>query len=286
MSTPPSLRELQRLFGRLLRAPRGVAAALAEATEGERELCCRWVLASPQLSGVERLEIYANQYFYRLHDVLADDFPTVRALIGPARFHNLLTDYLLACPSRHFSLRYAGRQLADFVRGHPLAERWPYLPDLARLERLVLEAFDAADAATCAPEALAQVAPERWGELVLNWIPALFCCSSAWPVHELWRAQQQDRALPEIQPAPTHLRVWRQNEGVFVAPLNEREAAFLGRHEPLATWCEELAAELGEEEAARQMAAWLHRWFEDGLIRSVELAAGGDGQSPQTHQAG
>lgn len=287
MNLPPSLPEIQKLLSRLLRAPRGVLAALPEANAEERELCRRWIAGSSRLSAVERLEIYANQYFYRLHDALADDFPTVRRVTGPAHFHNLLTDYLLACPSRHFSLRYAGRHLADFLQSHPLAQRWPYLPDLARLEWLVLEAFDAPDADTCTSEALGQVPAELWGELVLHWIPALFYLDSAWPVHELWRAQlKDDGPLPEIQEAPTRLRVWRQNERVFVAVVNEQEAAYLGRREPLAMLCEELARQVGEAEAAQRMAMWLHRWIEDGLIRSVQIQTTGGAGSVENESPG
>ncbi len=272
MARPPSLDELQRSFSRLMRAPAGVAAVLPEASPAERDLCYEWTRSTPSLDSVSRLEIYANMYFYRLHDALADDFPTVRAVMGREHFHNLVTDYLLAHPSHHFSLRYAGNRLAAFLRTHPARQRWPFLPDLARLEWLVLEAFDAADAGSARADTLLAIPPERWGAITLDWIPALYCFAAAWPVHELWQSGQEDGPLPSLAARPCSLRVWRREERVFVAEIPAWEARLLGRSEPFAVLCAELAEESGEQEAAERLADWLARCVAQGLVRAVREA--------------
>jgi len=269
MPQPPNLRELQERFSALIRAPRGVAAHLPAAPAEERELCLRWVASTRELSNVERLEIYANMYFYRLHDAVADDFPVVRACIGNDHFHNVLTDYFLAHPSHHFSLRHAGNRLPAFLRAHRLRERWPFLPELAWLEWLVVEAFDAPDSPVAGAGELLRVPPEAWGSMRISWIPALFAGAFAWPVHTLWKAAQASAPLPEIEPRPCWIAVWRQGESVFVAEIEAWQGRWLGRCEPLAALITERARESDEGRAAEEIASWLAGCVGDGWIRSV-----------------
>ena len=47
-------------------------------------------------------------YFYRILDVLKEDFPATLAVLGADNFHNLVTGYLIEYPPQHFSISYAG----------------------------------------------------------------------------------------------------------------------------------------------------------------------------------
>jgi hypothetical protein len=40
------------------------------------------------------------------------------------------------------SILYAGRYLADFLGNHPFAGGWPFIAELARLERAILTTSD------------------------------------------------------------------------------------------------------------------------------------------------
>ena len=157
MKRSPDLQESQTLFWRLLTAPEGVARGcetlLREGVLRDRELGF-FLRPGEQLSPTERLDVYADMYFYRLKDCLAEDYPNLAAWIGPERFHNLVTDYLLAHPSRHPSLRELGRALPVFLESQPLPARFAWAPDLARLEWARLDVFDDADAAPLTREAL------------------------------------------------------------------------------------------------------------------------------------
>src|SRR5260221_3412655 len=100
----PTLAAVERQFFTLITAPEGLTQGLA--TAGQRPADLEQVTASDdRASAVERLDVYANMYFYRIRDPLRDSFPATAAVVGEAGFHNLITDYLLAYPSRHPSLR-------------------------------------------------------------------------------------------------------------------------------------------------------------------------------------
>ena len=102
----------------------------------------------PDLSAAERLELYHRQYWFRLLDSLAEDFPTLQACIGGELFWSYAERYLLQRPSTSFTLRHLGEGLADFFANDPetpLPLRG-WLKDLARLEYTHMEVFEKAQA--------------------------------------------------------------------------------------------------------------------------------------------
>jgi hypothetical protein len=268
----PGLAETQRLFWQLVSAPEGVRAALATpGSEGARlRAGVEAIIASDaRLSAVERLDIYAEMYFYRLHDCLAEDFRAVHAVIGPTRFHNLVTDYLLAHPSTHPSLRFAGRHLPRLLDSHPLAAQWPFLADLARFEWAIIDAFDAADAAPLTARDLESVPAPAWAALRLRLVPSVRLLEARAAVQEVW--SQVDRCGTPTAPlvTPTNLLVWRSDLRVFHRPVEAAEYAALQRVRGGATFgaiCEDAAARGGDDAAATTLFRIVEHWLADGLV--------------------
>jgi len=188
------LKRTQELFWELITAPEGVRAAIDDRSR-------RGVADEPALNdlftgdqglpAVERLDIYANMYFYRLLDCLAEDFPKILAAVGPAHFHNLVTDYLLRHPSEHPSLRYLGKHLPQFIATHPLLGRFPHLADLARLEWARADVFDAADVRPLSRDALARLPQDRAGDAKFTLIPAFALLRFDHEVVGFWRKLEE-----------------------------------------------------------------------------------------------
>jgi hypothetical protein len=270
----PSLQQTQQLLRKLITAPEGVAAGLARLGPLDGARARALVAGDERLSAVERLDIYANMYFYRLRDALAEDFGAVCTVVGQDNFHNLVTDYLIAHPPSHFSLRYAGRNLPAFLLRHPLLRHWPYLADLARLEWAILDAFDAADAAVLEPSTLTAVPAERWPALRFQLTPSLRLLQLEWPADEVW--EQVQRKETPAAPARTavSVRVWRQDLRVYHRRIDTAERAALTAIRGAASFadvCEEITACEG---GADRVFALLQTWLADGLLSSFALAAG------------
>jgi hypothetical protein len=106
-----------------------------------------FIAPNNRLSAFERLELYNRQYWYRLLDALADDFPALRAVLGPQRFESFSIAYLKDHPSRSFSLRNLGSNLVAWMAEHPeqAGRRYRLARDIARLEWAFVEAFDNAE---------------------------------------------------------------------------------------------------------------------------------------------
>jgi hypothetical protein len=196
MSRPERLDHTENLFWDLITAPEGVGPGLEElvrrgrAASGDLEAM---IAGDARLPAADRLDIYANMYFFRLLDCLKEDYPRLLEAIGPDRFHNLATDYLLACPSAHPSLRYLGARFPDFLRAHTLGLEAECLVDLARLEWARADLFDAADAPLLTRDALARLSEEQAAGLRLRLVPAFRLLRLDHDAPRLWR-ELRDRS--------------------------------------------------------------------------------------------
>jgi hypothetical protein len=265
---PDDLQRLQKLFYRLVVAPEGVDEGLAaEAPTGGIETI---LTGDDRLSARNRLEIYANAYFYRLLDVLKEEFPATLEVIGEANFHNLVTGYLIEYPPTEPSILYAGRNLADFLRAHPLIERWPYSADLAQLERACLDVFHELDARTLDAATMRLVLPAEWPGLVLKTQPASRILDLDWPVHDIMRAVEKGEKPPEPEPAPTSVLVWRQDSRAHYRALEtiERRALGLARDgREFAGICEAIAEEADpREDPIALINSLVARWLREGVL--------------------
>jgi hypothetical protein len=194
----PQLLSLQRRFMAALREP-----IFGESRE-RSELPARTGTVSPEfvrtadalitpsatLQPVERLELYHRQYWYRLLDSIAEDFPALRQLVGDEPFWRLMEAYLEAVPPRSFTLRHLGAGLARFIALRPDAVPHPvHAEDLARLEYALCLAFEAGQGTPIQPAELGQ------GELGLQ--PNLELLALRTPADTLWRLSEKGKRLPE-----------------------------------------------------------------------------------------
>jgi len=270
------LAQTQQLLWTLITAPEGAAAGLAALNPADRSIAESLVRAGGQLSAVERLEVYADMYFYRLRDCLQEDFPALRAVIGNEWFHNLITDYLIAHPPTHFSLRYAGQYLPAFVGTHAVTARWPFAGQLAALEWAIVDAFDAPDASPVERAVMQQMPPGQWPELRFNVTPSLQRLHVDWRVDEVLRCVQGGTVPPVPEAAPTWLRVWRQDLRVFHRPIDAAEATALAAlvdGATFATVCGRVGELIGESAGAERVVRLLDTWFADGLVTGCHAGA-------------
>ncbi len=257
-----SLPELQAAFLRALTGGDDAAATT------HRDDLFGAIVAREPLGPPERVQIYARMYGARLVAALAEDYPRVAAALGPERFHDVAHAYVAACPSRHPSLRWFGERFPEF-----LATSWEepgFLSDLARLEWARVMVFDAQDVGLLTIEALRRVPPEAWGGLRFHLIPAHQLMRVEWPVHTIWDDPVASLPSATARSAEIWLRVWRQGDRVFQAPIDVAERIALGHvraGDDFATLCGGLAAVVPGEEVAATAGALVLRWVKDELLR-------------------
>jgi hypothetical protein len=266
---PSDLNWVESLLYRLITAPSGVAEGLAAEKSLAPGGLAKVIASDDRLSAEERVDIYANMYFYRILDVLKEDFPATLGVLGAERFHNLVTGYLIDYPPAHFSISYAGNLFADFIGGHPLREEFPFLADLARMERALIDVFHAADAVPLDADQMRAIAPADWPALKLALHPASQILKLEWNVAGILKAVEQGGELSPAVPDAMSMLVWRSRSRVYYRAIDSaehEELEAIAKEITFAEICEMIAGHDEHEDPAIAINQRLEIWLRDGLL--------------------
>jgi hypothetical protein len=260
-----ALRQTQELFWSAIVHPTSVDDFLEGADAETRLRFGETFLGTPEFPASARVEIYARGYFYRLLDVLRAQFPVVAAYLGPNAFHDLVTDFLLAHPSRSPNLHDLGDPFPEFVDAHPAAGSLPQLADFARIERALAHALDAPDGEVLSAATLSRVVPERWP--TFRFVPSVTLVEAAWDMRAAQRALRDESPLPAPQPSASTL-VWRLGYVPLFRPSTPFERSAFSNLEKSCSFDElcELAEVNGLDAAALSKA--LRGWLEEELLEA------------------
>ena len=264
------LKQLQSILYRLITAASGVAEGLAVERSMPAGGLDALVLGDDRLSAEDRVDIYANMYFYRLLDVLREDFPATLRVLGDDNFHNLATGYLLEYPPTEPSVHHCGRYLANFLRDHAFRKDAPYIADLAALERAVVEVFHGPDAVVLEADELRAIAPEKWPALMMRTHPAVQILKLEHRVAELLRAVEEEREWKPADASAVEVIVWRRNSQVFYRDLEKVEGRALAAAHSGATFAKICELVTEDRDTTRdpvgEVNRLLARWLADGIL--------------------
>ncbi|MDA7088324.1 DNA-binding domain-containing protein [Pseudomonas sp. SA3-5] len=223
-----------------------------------------------------RFAVYRNNVLSSLVDALAASFPVVQQLLGEAFFRAMAALYVRQSPPRTRILAEYGADFADFIEAFAPASSLPYLADVARLERLRVRAYHAADVAPLASETLtaALAAPDRLRDLLLQLQPALGLLDSSFAVVSLWAAHQGSLQIADVDP--------HQAQSALVL-RNGLQVEVIGIHQSDSLFIQALQAGLTLGHAAEQAHA-LNDAFDLGTCLAHLLRAGAITHSAYNHQ--
>jgi hypothetical protein len=274
-SSEPTLEQIQRLFFRAMTWPTGVRDFLAQADAETRARFEGVFAETASFDRVARVDVYADAYFYRLLDALAEMFPRLRRLAGDTAFHNLITDYLLACPSTAPDLRRTGDRLPVFLADHPLAAEMPFLSHVAAVEAALNHALDCPDGALLSESELAGVPPQQWPELRFALSGPTRLLDAPFDVARVLEQCDEGARAAALEsartPLPQALLVGRRGHAVYFRRLDPNESEALGAFErglSFGAVCE-LVEPSNLETAAAGIVARLRRWLADGVLRQL-----------------
>jgi hypothetical protein len=117
-------------------------------------------------SAVKRYNVYRNNVTVSLIDALAAIYPAVQRVTGTEFFRAMARFHVRATPPTSPLLFEYGRDFPAFIESYEYAQDMPWLADTARIERAWLDAYHAADAPSLPQTTLAQVPPDRLGDIV------------------------------------------------------------------------------------------------------------------------
>jgi len=177
----------------------------------------------------KRFAVYRNNVTVSLVNALADIFPAIRTLVGESNFGHIARAFVRACPPGSPLLFEYGRDFPRFIATLEQLGKYPYLADVARLERAWLDAFHAADADPLAPDHFGAIDAARLGDIVFTPHPASRLVDSPFAIVSIMTRSRADEPLFGIRPdAAEAALVTRPADGVELRCLPPGGAVFFG----------------------------------------------------------
>ncbi|HKV25065.1 MAG TPA: DNA-binding domain-containing protein [Candidatus Acidoferrum sp.] len=281
------LMQLQRTMARAVMQPLTAAERMQRSAPGGGSMnryAARFIKPNDRLTSFERLEIYNRQYWFRVLSSMIEDFPGLRAVLGAKRFEEMSKAYLIAHPSRSFTLRDLGSHLESWLRKNP---KWAgkdqvLALDIVRLEWADIEAFDGAAEPSLMQEDIEVGANAR---LKLTLQLYLRLLSFRYPVDDLLLEVRRDEestefasnafserqkrkrvhAIAKLKPAAIFLVVHRIEDSVYFRRMEPEEYAILTGLRAGKTLGASIAAgfhksQIKPEERAAQVQSWFQTW--------------------------
>ena len=177
-----------------------------------------------------RFAVYSNNVQSGLINALATSYPVVAQLVGEAFFQAMAQMFIQKYPPDSPVMSTYGSQFAGFINSFAPARSVPYLADVARLERLCVQAFHAADICAVNPELLAQALdnPEGLAQLHLQLHPGVASLQSPYAIAALWAAHQSPGQIQGLNPRqPQSVLVLRNELRVEVFAVSSGCAVFV-----------------------------------------------------------
>lgn len=231
-------------------------------------------IAAAGLGPERRLQIYRNNTLISLTEALKTSFPVVTRLVGEKFFAFAADRFIRAQPPTAPSLTHYGAAFPRFLAAFEPAAALVYLPDVARLEWAVNEAYNAPDERPLETATLAAIPAELYAELRFSLLASCRFIASPYPVKRIWLANQAD-ATPETIDLATGgvmLLVMRREFDVMLIELEPDEFAFLTALDAGKT-VEAAFADAVQQAPGFDLAQTLARQFARGSLARVHRPA-------------
>jgi hypothetical protein len=217
--------------------------AFAAALAGDDAALGSWLAAG------DRLAVYRNTVARGLADALADQFPSVARVVGPAWMGAAARAFAAAHPPASPCLMDYGAAFPDWLLAFPAAAELPFLADLARIDWARREALFAPDMAPISIAAFATLAPEDWARAAADLHPSAQLLAFADGAPGLWIALQGETAPPaaELGAEPEAILVLRPGQALAWRRLSAGEHGFLAACRAGASLADAGAAALATE---------------------------------------
>ncbi len=141
VNSKKELLDLQRAFAEIIRRPLNANDGMSLDPRSEQ-----LIHKGTKLTPHTRMQLYAQQYWWRIQSSFDEDFPTVHLVLGAKRFITIRDAYLKKFPSISFTLRHLGYRLPKYLKKCPLLSTSMRRKaiDAATLDLARIVAFDAA----------------------------------------------------------------------------------------------------------------------------------------------
>jgi hypothetical protein len=278
MTAPDWLTELQRGFAQSIQTPLVINGTSYEYDlENYEPKTVKAMLPHGDLSGIERLTTYNQQYWFRLLSLVQKEYPLLRHILGITEFNRLASRALYQFPSQHPELHHLPQNILLFLeQDSPWSS--PQTREAARVDYAYFRAFFAEkmhdlSASSLTPETASALLHQPI-QFQPSWqlIHQRFNCVETRLESSTHTEDEEGSALLEQS---TSWVIYRGYKGVteeYLEPVQSQILALLQSGKSLVTACEELQNQLDEQDLARleeSIQSWFQGWAELGWFTQI-----------------
>ncbi len=204
MTNKPSLRDIQHAFATSIFGDESAVSGMLE-------------------TGKQRFGIYQNSVVENYRQALTSIFPVTGRLVGEQFFTQAATQFAHDTPSSSGDLANYGDAFPAFLETYRPARDLAYLPDVARLEWIWHETFNASDSQPLDLDKLATIAPADYGRLAFELQAGYRSLQTPYPVDRIWQVNQPEHDDPELvhlDSEPRYLLIYRFDFEVRIANVS------------------------------------------------------------------
>ncbi len=222
--------------------------------------------------GIKRMDVYAEGYPARICEALTEAYPAVLKVLGAGVFNDLAAEFSKSRAFEHYNLNAVAPFFPNFLRLSPWQESFPFLNDLADLERAVHLAFHAESQTPATPEDFSKKAVVDGENLIFRFQPHVFVIRSFWPILDIWSARHlpPEKIKIEVENRPQAVLVHRQGEQVFCQKADAIEAAVLQQLLQGETLSRAFDV-MTEADDMTPVQSWFSKWIALGLMTGFDL---------------
>ncbi|MBP9674857.1 MAG: putative DNA-binding domain-containing protein [Bacteriovoracaceae bacterium] len=152
--------------------------------------------AGGKLTPAKVLQVYQNDYIFRLTDTLGERYEACWSVMGDEAFHKISRDYIKQHPSQSYNLSDYGREFPLFLKETTFNSEIPFLQDLAEFEWMFHTLFHAKRTTPLSVADLEVL--ETGSDIKFFFTPYFFLHSSSYPIYALWK-KRKDKDLEKFK---------------------------------------------------------------------------------------
>lgn len=294
---PLSLKREQQWFGAIIGSPIDEDSRMNPISPGGQSIeeeAALHIVPSPTLRPAQRIQIYNQQYWWRLLNTLHESFPLVTRLFGYFDFNRSIgIPYLVKYPPRHWSLALLGDRLSKWCLEDYLGDDRKLVSQAAELDWAFSYSFLAGSVLPLTAEQIAGQDGATIFDKALSIQPFIYLFELDCDLFKYrmdFLQQEPDYWLNHDFPVLERLRNYfyilyrNQHLDISWKEISKIEYQILrlfekgSSIEQVCEWLEDQDTDISEA-AAQNLQLWFHEWTQRGWL-SLQNAKGNT-SSPQ-----
>ena len=274
------LESLEQWMYSVVSHPEGVKAGVEASSKPDSDAAHdleQTVLPSDKLTPLECVSGYADMYFWRFIEIMAGEYPTVQHILGEELFNQVVRDYIAHHPSTHYNLNRLSIKFPHYLEKEVTdLPHQPFVVAIATVERVMEDAFDDPHREKISQEAIQSIPGEQWGDIRLQFNPALYLLELDYPVNDYMTAVNENRHMDVPQAYKTFVVVYRCDYTVWREDLDYESYLLLSRlkdGESLGEALESCTLQEGvdADKITASLGEWFQRWTAQEFFCGLEI---------------